>query len=70
MNDPRDHEPLPSPCISICRMDPARGSQAERAAGGLCVGCHRTLDEIGEWAAASRDRQLAILRAVDTRRRS
>lgn len=31
---------VPSPCISVCRMDPATG---------LCEGCLRTLDEIAAW---------------------
>ena len=31
---------LPSPCISVCRMD---------AASGVCEGCMRTLDEIAAW---------------------
>ncbi len=35
---------LPSPCISVCRMD---------AASGLCEGCFRTLDEICQWSGAS-----------------
>lgn len=30
----------PSPCISVCRMDPA---------SELCEGCFRTLDEIALW---------------------
>lgn len=34
-------ENLPSPCISVCRMD---------AASGLCEGCFRTLDEIAGWS--------------------
>ena len=33
-------EALPSPCISVCRMDEP---------SGLCVGCLRTLDEIAAW---------------------
>jgi predicted Fe-S protein YdhL (DUF1289 family) len=33
--------PVPSPCVSVCRMD---------AASGLCEGCLRTLDEIGAWS--------------------
>jgi uncharacterized protein len=33
---------VPSPCISVCRID---------AASGLCGGCLRTLDEIAEWSA-------------------
>ena len=42
--------PVPSPCVSVCRMD---------AASGLCAGCLRSLDEIAAWAtlpdAARRD---------------
>lgn len=41
---------VPSPCVSVCRMDARRG---------LCVGCCRTLDEIAAWSqmddAARRD---------------
>ena len=33
-------EDVPSPCISVCRMD---------ARGELCLGCLRTLDEIAAW---------------------
>ncbi|RZJ25744.1 MAG: DUF1289 domain-containing protein [Haliea sp.] len=34
------NERVPSPCISVCRMD---------AATGWCEGCLRTLDEIAGW---------------------
>ena len=37
----REGEPVPSPCVSVCRMD---------AATGLCEGCFRTLDEIAAWS--------------------
>ena len=33
-------EDVPSPCISVCRMD---------SAGELCLGCLRTLDEVAAW---------------------
>lgn len=32
--------PVPSPCISICRIQPA---------SGLCEGCGRSLNEITVW---------------------
>ncbi|HVE54556.1 MAG TPA: DUF1289 domain-containing protein [Ramlibacter sp.] len=35
---------VPSPCISVCRMD---------AETGWCEGCFRTLDEIAAWGLAS-----------------
>ena len=28
-----------SPCIKVCRLE-----------GDTCLGCHRSLDEIGRWA--------------------
>ena len=37
-----DGEPVPSPCISVCRVD---------AGTGLCEGCFRTLDEIAAWGS-------------------
>lgn len=33
--------PVPSPCVSVCRMRPDNG---------LCEGCFRTLEEITEWS--------------------
>ena len=32
--------PVPSPCINVCTVDPA---------SGLCLGCDRTLQDIGDW---------------------
>jgi predicted Fe-S protein YdhL (DUF1289 family) len=46
-----------SPCVDICRLD----------AGGLCVGCRRTIDEIVEWPRASEARRREILREVERR---
>ncbi|HSI52650.1 MAG: DUF1289 domain-containing protein [Ramlibacter sp.] len=31
---------VPSPCLSVCRMDPH---------SEVCIGCFRTLDEIAAW---------------------
>jgi predicted Fe-S protein YdhL (DUF1289 family) len=54
--------PVPSPCISVCRMD---------AVTGLCEGCLRTLDEIASWGMASEQQRRAlwqqlVQRASDT----
>jgi predicted Fe-S protein YdhL (DUF1289 family) len=40
-----DAEAVPSPCISICRMNTA----------GLCEGCFRTRDEIAQWSGAGEE---------------
>lgn len=50
--DPDKHEgKIPSPCISICRMNPATG---------LCEGCFRTIDEIVQWGTASEEFKRAV----------
>lgn len=41
-----------SPCVAICKVD---------MAARICTGCHRTLEEIGEWPTATDDRKLEIL---------
>jgi predicted Fe-S protein YdhL (DUF1289 family) len=38
--------PVPSPCISVCRIDDA---------SSLCVGCLRTLSEIATWSTMRDD---------------
>lgn len=43
--------PVLSPCISVCRMD---------AATGLCIGCFRTLDEIGAWSGMDDAQKRAV----------
>jgi len=47
---------IDSPCINICKME-----------GGVCVGCLRTLDEIGRWSNASDSEKKRILNAVAKR---
>ncbi|WP_089133286.1 DUF1289 domain-containing protein [Sphingorhabdus sp. SMR4y] len=43
---------MKSPCNDICTID---------RPSGLCVGCGRSLAEIGEWGSASSCRQREIL---------
>ena len=48
-------KPVASPCINVCTLD---------AAGRVCLGCHRTLDEIAAWGGmpdAERARVMALL---------
>ncbi len=40
--------PVPSPCISVCKM-----TEMTRETDALCVGCLRTIDEIVAWGGAS-----------------
>lgn len=49
-----------SPCINVCKMD---------AAGKLCLGCWRNLEEISAWSRIDDPARLEILAAVARRRR-
>ena len=49
---------LASPCVDVCRMDPATG---------FCLGCRRTLDEIAGWRDFSNAEKRAVLARIDTR---
>ncbi|AOG23444.1 DUF1289 domain-containing protein [Acidovorax sp. RAC01] len=53
--DQESVEPVPSPCISVCRMSPDRSH---------CEGCFRTLDEIRIWARADADLRRGIWRQL------
>jgi predicted Fe-S protein YdhL (DUF1289 family) len=52
-------QPVPSPCIDVCRMDEATG---------WCVGCLRTLDEIALWSALDDDDKRQVWRDLERRR--
>jgi predicted Fe-S protein YdhL (DUF1289 family) len=47
-----------SPCIRICAIDPVRG---------ICIGCGRTLAEIGGWVRYSDAERDAIMAALPMR---
>lgn len=53
--------PVPSPCVSVCRMD-------ERS--GLCEGCLRTIDEIMAWGALQEPAKRAVWRLIAQRAES
>jgi hypothetical protein len=48
-----------SPCISICRIDPA---------SGWCEGCYRTIDEIAHWSLLDDDEKTAVWAQLSHRR--
>ncbi|MEO8305257.1 MAG: DUF1289 domain-containing protein [Betaproteobacteria bacterium] len=48
-----------SPCISVCVMD---------AAGEVCIGCCRTLDEIAAWSVLDAAAKRAVVAALPARR--
>lgn len=50
---------VPSPCISVCVLDAARGH---------CLGCFRTLDEIANWSVMDDAAKRAVWDALPARR--
>ena len=50
---------IASPCISVCRLDPATG---------WCVGCLRTIDEIAAWGTLGDARRAQVMAELALRR--
>ena len=50
--------PVPSPCISVCRM---------HAMSGLCEGCLRTIDEIAAWSTLDEEAKRRVWRLIEKR---
>ncbi len=50
---------LPSPCISICQINPENGE---------CSGCYRTRAEIASWPRMTLDEQAQLLAQLRKRR--
>ncbi|RKF20481.1 DUF1289 domain-containing protein [Alginatibacterium sediminis] len=51
---------VPSPCVRDCCLDPS----------DICLGCHRTMNEILNWAASTDSQRLQILDKVKIRSQS
>ena len=51
-------EDMPSPCISVCRID---------ADSGWCDGCLRTLGEISAWSQLDNDGKRGVWRIIEQR---
>lgn len=43
-----------SPCVANCKLD----------LDDVCLGCHRTIDEILIWSSASDEEKLAVLSRI------
>ena len=49
---------VPSPCVSVCRMD---------AITGWCEGCRRTLDEIAAWGRMDEPGKRSVWAVIESR---
>lgn len=52
---------IDSPCIAVCKMDDRRD---------FCTGCHRSLDEITNWAVKTGAEKKAIILQAAARKRA
>lgn len=61
--EPQPNEPnyVASPCISVCSVDPVTK---------MCIGCLRTLKEIGSWRAMTFEEKRAVVLATEERAKS
>ena len=50
---------IPSPCISVCRLDPS---------SGWCLGCARTIAEIAAWGSLDDAGKRAVWALLPARR--
>lgn len=51
--------PIATPCIKVCVVD---------GASSLCLGCFRTLSEIGGWSGLTDDQRAAVMADLPARR--
>ena len=47
-----------SPCVKLCVVHPV---------AGICVGCYRSIEEIGAWSSLSQDARLDVLAQLPSR---
>jgi uncharacterized protein len=52
-------KPIATPCVQVCVVD---------GESGLCLGCHRTLNEVASWSKLTDDERVAIMAALPGRR--
>lgn len=50
---------IATPCIQVCVVD---------GASSLCLGCFRTLSEIGGWSALTDDERARVMAELPSRR--
>jgi len=53
-----DRTPITTPCVKVCFVDPK---------AGVCLGCFRTMEELGCWTRYSDAERDAIMQALPER---
>lgn len=58
-SSPGPPRPIATPCVKVCVVD---------GASGLCLGCYRTLPEIGGWSALTDEERARIMAELPGRK--
>jgi predicted Fe-S protein YdhL (DUF1289 family) len=58
MSEVWQRDEIESPCVKLCSIHPEVD---------ICVGCHRTLDEIGSWSNLSPEQRKSIMQDLPSR---
>jgi len=56
---PQPPRSIATPCVKVCVVD---------GASSLCLGCYRTLSEIGGWSALTDEERAAIMAELPSRK--
>lgn len=56
---PQTPRSIATPCVKVCVVD---------GASSLCLGCYRTLSEIGGWSALTDAERAAIMEELPSRK--
>lgn len=51
-------EAIESPCVKVCVIEPQ---------SRLCLGCHRSIDEIARWSAMTPEARAAVMAELPAR---
>lgn len=55
MSDQPARPRISTPCVQVCRIEPV---------SGICIGCRRTMAEIGAWARLTEAQRREIMRVL------
>lgn len=58
-SSPGPPRPIATPCVKVCVVD---------GASGLCLGCYRTLPEIGGWSGLTDEERARIIAELPGRK--
>lgn len=60
LGTPKIDRTIPSPCISVCLLDPTNT---------FCIGCYRSTDEIRDWCIMNAEEKIIVLKEIENRKK-